>query len=201
MSVYAYVRVSTDKQDYENQKIGIISVAESRNLLIDKWIVDDGVSGTVEPEKRRLGKLLKHLQPGDTLIAGEISRFGRSLFMIMRILEYCMNKEIKIFTVKDGYELGDNILSKCLAFAFGLCAEIERDLISKRTKEGLQRRKEMGISLGRPKGYRPVNTKLHNKEEYIVKMLTKGWTKKKISKKLKVSRWTLRLKLKEMGLQ
>ena len=155
MSVYAYVRVSTDKQDYENQKIGIISVAESRN----------------------------------------------SLFMIMRILEYCMNKEIKIFTVKDGYELGDNILSKCLAFAFGLCAEIERDLISKRTKEGLQRRKEMGISLGRPKGYRPVNTKLHNKEEYIVKMLTKGWTKKKISKKLKVSRWTLRLKLKEMGLQ
>lgn len=201
MSVYAYVRVSTDKQDYENQKIGIISAAESRNLLIDKWIVDDGVSGTIEPEKRRLGKLLKHLQPGDTLIAGEISRFGRSLFMIMRILEYCMNKEIKIFTVKDGYELGDNILSKCLAFAFGLCAEIERDLISKRTKEGLQRRKEMGISLGRPKGYRPINTKLHNKEQDIIKMLTKGWSKKKISQKLKVSRWTLRLKLKEMGLQ
>lgn len=201
MSVYAYVRVSTDKQDYENQKIGIISAAESRNLLIDKWIVDDGVSGTVEPEKRRLGKLLKHLQPGDTLIAGEISRFGRSLFMIMRILEYCMNKEIKIFTVKDGYELGDNILSKCLAFAFGLCAEIERDLISKRTREGLQRRKEMGIILGRPKGYHPINTKLHNKENEITKMLTKGWTKKKISQKLKVSRWTLRLKLKEMGLQ
>lgn len=201
MAVYAYVRVSTDKQDYESQKVGIVAATEARQLKIDKWVVDENVSGAIEPEKRRLGKLLKKLKPGDTLVAGEISRFGRSLFMIMRVLEYCMNHEIKVFTVKDGYELGDNILSKCLAFAFGLCAEIERDLISKRTKEALRRRKEMGVVLGRPKGYRPIHTKLYNKESDILDMLTKGWTKKKISKRLNVSRWTLRLKLIEMGVQ
>lgn len=150
--VYAYLRVSTGKQDGENQRVGIDAFAKSRGMVIDEYIDDEGKSGTLEPEKRELGKLLAKLKPGDVLIAGEISRLGRSLFMVMRILEYCMNNGIKVYTVKDNYELGDNITSKVLAFAFGLSAEIEREMISRRTKEALAKKKKEGVHLGRIKG-------------------------------------------------
>ena len=129
---YGYIRVSTDKQDGANQKIGIEDLCKRKGLFIDEYIDDEGVSGTKEPEKRELGKLLGKLQKGDILIASELSRLGRNLFMIMRILEQCMNIGVKLYTVKDGYELGDNIQSKVQAFAFGLSAEIERNLISQR---------------------------------------------------------------------
>jgi putative DNA-invertase from lambdoid prophage Rac len=109
--VYAYLRVSTDKQDGINQKKGIDEFCQRKSLVIDEYIDDEGISGTVEPDKRKLGRLLKKLKSGDVLVAGEISRLGRSLFMIMRILEYCMNNGIKVYTVKDNYELGDNITS------------------------------------------------------------------------------------------
>lgn len=134
--VYAYLRVSTDKQDGINQKIGIEEFCKKRGFIVDEYFDDEGKSGTLEPEKRELGKLLNKLRSGDILIAGEISRLGRSLFMVMRILEHCMNNNVKVYTVKDGYELGDNITSKVLAFAFGLSAEIEREMISRRTKRG-----------------------------------------------------------------
>ena len=139
--VYAYLRVSTDKQDGINQKIGIEEFCKKRGFIVDEYFDDEGKSGTLEPEKRELGKLLNKLRSGDILIAGEISRLGRSLFMVMRILEHCMNNNVKVYTVKDGYELGDNITSKVLAFAFGLSAEIEREMISRRTKEALALRK------------------------------------------------------------
>ena len=151
MAVYAYLRVSTDKQDGDNQRKGVDDFAQKRGLVIDEYIDDEGKSGMLEPEKRELGKLLAKLKPGDVLLAGEISRLGRSLFMIMRILEYCMNNQVKVFTVKDGYELGDNITSKVLAFAFGLSAEIEREMISRRTKEALALRKAQGVHIGRKK--------------------------------------------------
>lgn len=138
--VYAYLRVSTGKQDGQNQRVGVENLAQRLGLVIDEYIDDEGVSGTKEPEKRELGKLLKKLRPGDVLLAGEISRLGRSLFMVMRILEHCMNNSIKVYTAKDGYELGDNIQSKVLAFAFGLSAEIEREMISRRTKEALAKK-------------------------------------------------------------
>ena len=148
MTVYGYLRVSTDKQDCDNQKIGVEDLAQTRGLPIENWIIDDGVSGIKEPEKRKLGKLLKRIKSGDVIICSELSRLGRRLFMVISILEHCMKIGAKVLTVKDGYELGDNVQSKILAFAFGLVAELEREMISKRTKEALQRRKMNGGKLG-----------------------------------------------------
>jgi len=185
---YGYIRVSTDKQDGANQKLGIEDLCKRKGLFIDEYIDDEGVSGTKEPEKRQLGKLLGKLQKGDILIASELSRLGRNLFMIMRILEQCMNIGVKLYTVKDGYELGDNIQSKVLAFAFGLSAEIERNLISQRTKEALARKKAEGVQIGRKIGERerlnPICCKNH---DWIVKELSSGTSKLQISKHLGIS--------------
>ena len=185
--IYGYIRVSTDHQDCENQKLGIETKARSLGLTIDKYIEDAGISGTKEPEKRALGGCLKKLKPGDVIICSELSRLGRKLFMVMRILEHCMRIGACVYTVKDGYVLGDNIQSKVLAFAFGLSAEIERDLISQRTKEALARRRANGQRLGREKGSKNKNHKLDGQAEKIRKMLDNKIPKTKIAKKLKVS--------------
>jgi DNA invertase Pin-like site-specific DNA recombinase len=193
--VYAYLRVSTGKQDGRNQRIGVEALATARGLhideYIDEYIDEEGVSGTVDPEKRELGKLLSKLQSGDILIAGEISRLGRSLFMIFRILEYCMNNGITIMTAKDGYTLGNDIQSKVMAFAFGLSAEIERDMISRRTKEALELRKAQGVHLGRKLGSKNSYTKITGKENWIKEQLNKGVPKAKIARALKIDRSTL----------
>lgn len=189
--IYGYIRVSTDKQDCDNQKLGIESKAKSLGIKIDKYIEDAGISGIKEPEQRALGGCLKKLKSGDVLICSELSRLGRKLFMIMRILEHCMKCGAKVYTVKDGYELGDNIQSKVMAFAFALSAEIERDLISQRTKEALVRLKRSGKKLGREAGSKNKKRKLDDKIEIINDMLLKGIPKTKIAKKLKVSMPTL----------
>lgn len=189
--IYAYIRVSTDKQDGANQKIGIEDFCRRKNFKVDLYIDDEGVSGTKEPDKRKLGILLKDLRQGDIIVASEISRLGRSLFMIMRILEDCMNKGVKLYTVKDGYELGDNIASKVLAFAFGLSAEIERNLISQRTKEALARKKAEGVILGRPFGKRSAKVKLSGHEKEIKELLSARMPKLRIARQMDVDRNTL----------
>ena len=191
--VYAYLRVSTGKQDGQNQRVGVDALATARGLHIDEYIDDEGVSGTVEPEKRELGKLLGKLKRGDVLLASEISRLGRSLFMIFRILEYCMNNGVTIMTAKDGYTLGNDIQSKVMAFAFGLSAEIERNLISQRTKEALTRKVNEGVVLGRPKGRKtsPSKHKLFQKDEIICELLICGISQRKTAKLLHVDRNTL----------
>lgn len=191
--IYGYLRVSTDEQDSNNQKLGVCKKAESLGLSVDDWIIDDGISGTKEPEKRLLGKLMKKLQKGDVIITSELSRLGRKLFMIMRILEFCMLHDVKVYTVKDGYELGDNIQSKVLAFAFGIAAEIERDMISQRTKEALARKRLEGVILGRPKGRKtsPDKLKLSSKTVLINALLNEGVSQRKIAKICKVDRNTL----------
>lgn len=185
--IYGYIRVSTDKQDCENQKLGIEHKAASLGLNIDEYIADSGISGTKEPEQRALGRCLKKLKPGDVIICSELSRLGRKLFMVMRILEHCMRIGACVYTVKDGYVLGDNIQSKVLAFAFGLSAEIERDLISQRTKEALAVRRAAGHRLGRKIGSRNKNHKLDGRAEIIRKMLCDNVSKPRMAKKLKVS--------------
>ena len=124
--VYGYVRVSTDKQTTENQRFEIEKFTKSRNMRIDRW-VDETISGTKVIADRQLGKLLKQIRKGDILITTELSRLGRNLMQVMSFLHQCMERDIIVFTVKEGYELGNNINSKILAFAFSLSAEIERN--------------------------------------------------------------------------
>ena len=138
--IYGYIRVSTDKQDCENQKLGIESKASALGLCIDKYIEDAGISGTKEPGQRALGLLMQSVVPGDVVIISELSRFGRRLFMLFRILEFLLKRDVRVYSVKDGYTLDNSIQSKVLAFAFGMAAEIERDMIAQRTKEALYRR-------------------------------------------------------------
>ncbi len=145
--VYGYVRVSTDKQTTENQRFEIEKFTKSRNMRIDRW-VDETISGTKVIADRQLGKLLKQIRKGDILITTELSRLGRNLMQVMSFLHQCMERDIIVFTVKEGYELGNNINSKILAFAFSLSAEIERNLISQRTKEALARKKSARCQTG-----------------------------------------------------
>lgn len=150
--VYGYLRVSSDDQDVNSQKQGVDKFAEERGWVIDEYISDEGVSGGKDPDKRNLGPLLQLLERGDKIICSEISRLGRDLYMVMDILHLCMERGCVVYTVKDSFVLGDDISSKVLAFAFGLSAEIERQMIRQRTKEGLRRRMALGVLLGRPIG-------------------------------------------------
>ena len=189
--VYGYIRVSSDKQTVENQRFEIGQFCEKNQLVVERWI-EETISGTKIPEERRLGSLLNTICPGDLIICSELSRLGRSLFMIMSILSKCLNIGAKIWTIKDGYRLGDDIQSKVLAFAFGLSSEIERDLIRQRTKEALARCKSLGIKLGRRNGQR-VRLKLDKHEEEIRIMISKGLSKAKIGRCFNASRDTVRI--------
>ena len=123
--IYGYIRVSSDKQTVENQRFEINNFCERNELVIDDWI-EETISGTKNYTKRQLGRLLRKVCKEDIIICSELSRLGRNLFMIMEILNICMAKECKVWTIKDNYRLGEDIQSKVLAFAFGLSAEIER---------------------------------------------------------------------------
>ena len=190
--IYGYIRVSSDKQTVENQRFEIGNFCEREQLNIDGWI-EETISGTKAYSKRELGRLLKKVQKDDLIICAELSRLGRNLFMIMEILNICMTKECRVWTIKDNYRLGEDIQSKVLAFAFGLSAEIERNLISQRTKEALARKKAEGIVLGRPKGRKsdPDKYKLSGKKILITELLSAGVSQRKIAKICKVDRNTL----------
>lgn len=188
--VYGYIRVSTDRQTVENQRFEIKRFAQQQNLQVDGWL-EETISGTKSYTKRGLGRLLKKVRKGDLIICAELSRLGRSLFMIMEILNICMNKECRVWTIKDNYRLGDDIQSKVLAFAFGLSAEIERNLISQRTKEALARKKAEGAILGRPKGSLVLNSNCEKNHEWICKMISRGMPKTDIAKNLHIARGTL----------
>lgn len=190
--IYGYIRVSSDKQTVENQRFEINNFCNKNSILIDGWI-EETISGTKNYNKRELGKLLRKVRKDDLIICAELSRLGRNLFMIMEILNICMTKECRVWTIKDNYRLGEDIQSKVLAFAFGLSAEIERNLISQRTREALARKKAEGMVLGRPKGSKNTKRKLDGKEGNILRMLESGMTKVQIAKQLKISRNTLYL--------
>lgn len=190
--VFGYIRVSSDKQTVENQRFEINNFCQREGMSIDGWI-EETISGTKSYNKRQLGNLLKRVQKDDLIICAELSRLGRNLFMIMEILNICMNKECRVWTIKDNYRLGEDIQSKVLAFAFGLSAEIERNLISQRTKEALARKKAEGVVLGRPKGRKnsPNKYKLSGKETLSKELLIAEVSQRKIAKICKVDRNTL----------
>ena len=170
--IYGYIRVSTDKQTVENQRYEINQFCQTHLHIVYKWI-EETISGTKSLQERKLGQLLKKMKKGDVLICSELSRLGRNLLMIMGILNECMNRDIQVWTIKDNYRLGSDISSKVLAFAFGLSAEIERNLISQRTKEALARKRAEGVILGRPKGRKSSRTKLSGQEAKIKELLKK----------------------------
>ena len=190
---YGYIRVSSDKQTVENQRFEINQFCLKEQMSVDGWI-EETVSGTQPYSKRRLGRLLRHVHKGDLIICSELSRLGRNLYMIMEILSLCMNRGCSVWTVKDGYRLGDDIQSKVLAFAFGLSAEIERTLISQRTREALARLKAEGKPVGRPKGSctRKEAHPLYPRDAYIRRSIARGCSQRQISGRLGCSRNTLR---------
>lgn len=188
---YGYIRVSTDKQTTENQRFEILQFTDEKKLAIDSWI-EETISATKNLTERKLGTLLAEMKKGDVLIVTELSRLGRSLMEVMSILHTLMEKQAKVFTTKERYELGNNINSKVLAFAFSLSAEIERNMISSRTKEALARKKSEGKKLGRPKGKLSVKTKLTGKEEAIKELLQKNISQSAIARILNVHRLTVR---------
>jgi len=187
---YGYIRVSTDKQSVDNQRYEIEQFCLKNNMKIEQWI-EETISGSKLPEKRRLGSLLTKVKANDLIICSELSRLGRSLFMIMSILNHLMLKDVKIWTIKDNYRLGDNIQSKVLAFAFGLSAEIERELISQRTKEALARKKSEGKVLGRPNGRKSSYVKLTGHEHEIKNLMDKHISKSAIGRIFGVNRMTV----------
>ena len=194
--VFGYIRVSSDKQTVENQRFEIKKFCGLQGLEIDGWI-EETISGTKHYDKRKLGELLKVVGKDDIIICSELSRLGRNLFMIMEILNHCMQKECKVWTIKDNYRLGDDIQSKVLAFAFGLSAEIERNLISQRTTEALARKKAEGVVLGRPVGAKSSHVKLSGQEEQIREMRKNGKTIQSIADLYQVNRNTVSKFLKE----
>jgi DNA invertase Pin-like site-specific DNA recombinase len=193
---YGYIRISTDKQTTENQRYEILKFANFRQIEIDEW-VEETISSTKRLDIRKFGELLQRMKKGDVLIVSELSRMGRNLMQIMKILHDCMEKDVMVYTVKENYELGNNINSKVLAFAFGLSAEIERNLISQRTKEALARRKAEGKILGRPKGSRSQIRKLTGKEDDINTLLAKKISHSAIGRILGVHRITVSSFVKE----
>ncbi len=190
--IYGYIRVSSDKQTVENQRFEISNFCKREGIEIDGWI-SETISGTKNYDKRELGKLLEKVQKGDLIICAELSRLGRNLFMIMEILNICMTKECRVWTIKDNYRLGDDIQSKVLAFAFGLSAEIERNLISQRTKESLARLKSEGKTLGRTKGSRNKNLNIQCSDNltHIKRCLASGRSIPRIATDIGVSKGTL----------
>jgi len=194
--VYGYIRVSTDKQTVDNQRFEIERFCLKNNIEIEEWI-EETISGTKLPEKRLLGSLLAEVKKDDLIVCSELSRLGRSLFMIMSILNHLMLNGVRVWTIKDNYRLGDNIQSKVLAFAFGLSAEIERDLVSQRTKEALARKRAEGVVLGRPLGRKSSHVKLSGHEKEIQSLLEKHTSKSAIGRIFGVNRMTVNSFIKE----
>jgi putative DNA-invertase from lambdoid prophage Rac len=149
MRTVAYLRVSTDKQDIESQRFGVDKFVKEKGIIIDRddWF-EEIVTGSKKVSERNLGEVLSGLKRGDCIIFSEVSRIGRKFYDTMIALQQCLDRGIQVMTVKERYVLGDDIQSKIMAMAFGLSAEIERNFISVRTKEGLDSRRNNGERYG-----------------------------------------------------
>ncbi len=199
MATYSYIRISTDKQDAQNQKHGVLQFCNDRGLGKVKFI-EEVVSGKVRVRDRAaLAGLIDQLSAGDVLVVPELSRLGRSMLDVMSQLQVLLEKKVTVYAVKGGFELNDNITSKVLAFALSIAAEIERELISSRTRESLARKKAEGVKLGRPVGSTSAS-KLDGKEEQIKELLKHGVAKSAIARILECSRGTLIDFIKSRGL-
>jgi DNA invertase Pin-like site-specific DNA recombinase len=181
--IFGYIRVSTAAQDKENQRHSILEYA-NKNKLTPVNFVEEVISSRIKLQQRRIWELIENMQPGDILITSEISRIGRSVSEIMQIFQILVEKNITTHIIKGGYTIGggeNKIQSTVLIFAFGLAAEIERELISQRTREALAKKKKEGIKLGRPPG-KAEKVMLDEHKEKIIDLLNKGMSKSDIAK-------------------
>jgi DNA invertase Pin-like site-specific DNA recombinase len=189
--IVAYARVSTDKQDAENQRFEIERYLARTGQAYDEFI-EETVSGKKDVSDRKLGQLLSELGRGDTIIVSETSRISRRLSEIFNTIQRCIDLGITVIAVKQNYVFADDINSKVIAFAFGLAAEIERDLISQRTKEALARKKSEGVILGRPVGsFQHKHYKLHGHDEAIMEMLSYQASVASMARRFNVNRKTM----------
>lgn len=188
--IYGYIRVSTEKQTTEVQKYEINKYCERNEMKVDTWI-DETVSGAKDLKKRKINSMLRKLVKGDTVICTEISRLGRSMQIIWRIMDVCLTKGVTIVSLKENYVLKDNPMSKFILSVYSYAAETERLLISERTKEGMAARKRDGVVLGRPKGSFAKELKLDRVREELIRDLRNGMPKTRAAKKYKVNPSTI----------
>jgi DNA invertase Pin-like site-specific DNA recombinase len=192
MKIFAYLRVSKDTQDTNNQKLTVLEFARSHKLKITDFL-EVSFSSRKSTKERKIDFLLQQLNDGDTLIVSELSRMGRSVGEIITTIDCLVKKQIKFFAIKEGIKLNGSIKdiqSKVIITLFSLFAEIERDLISLRTREALFAAKACGKQLGRPKGSLG-QSKLDGKEQQIKEFLSLGVSKSSIAKITGVDRSTL----------
>lgn len=199
MAIYAYLRVSTDAQDVANQRHGLLEYANDNNLVPVK-IVEDSASGKIAWRRRKLGEMLENAQAGDTILFAEVSRLGRSTLQVLEFLQAAAEKGVNIHITKNRMVMDGSMQSRITAVVLGLAAEIERELISTRTKEALAKRKADGIKLGRPRG-QAQKLALDSKADEIKKLLEKGVSKASIAKIVECSPQTLYLWLERRGLK
>lgn len=175
-----YLRVSTAEQDLEKNKADILKLANEKQLGHVEWI-EEKVSGTKDWKTRGLGEAFSTLEEGDTVIVSELSRLGRSTLQILEIMKHAKEKGIAVHAVKGGWSLNGSMESKIVLHMLAMISEIEKDLISARTKEALRARKEAGVKLGRPKG--PGKSKLDQYKDEIIALMNNGSTKTFIANK------------------
>lgn len=193
----AYLRVSTIDQDIEKNKAAILKLANSR-VLGHVNFVEEKVSGSVSWRKRKIAEILETTQKGDNIIVSELSRLGRSMLECMEILSIATQKGINVYAVKGDWQLTNSIQSKIVAMAFSMASEIERDLISKRTREALQVKKMNGMKLGRPKGIGKSKLDIYRVE--IEALLKNGSTQKFVANRYQTTEANLHHWLKQHGL-
>ncbi len=198
--IYAYVRVSSEKQTWENQSFAIQEYAAENNITIDKWI-EETISTRKSLSKRTLGNLLQTVQAGDIIIVTEISRLGRNLYELANILQDAIDKNVEVISIKQNYHFKNDIQSKIMAYTFGIASEIEREMISTRTKMCLEKLKQQNVKLGRPIGSKNKKLKLDKSSEKIIKYLSQGISQAKIAKMLDVDATTMCRFLKQTGLK
>lgn len=191
MTVWAYYRVSTDKQDYESQRVGVVDYAKRAGLLINREIVDDGVSGVVEAKKRKLNTILRQMQPGDTIITSELSRLGRSTADVIRTCNIIASHQVNCYLVKQGIHIDQTPMGKMMIAILSAFAEMERDLIAQRTKESLRLRKQRGLKLGRPFGCKNKKHWCDGKIDEIKRLWQTGLSARQIAAKFKVCSTTI----------
>lgn len=193
--VYAYYRVSTDLQDYENQKQGVINWCKYKKMKIDVEIKDEGISGSVSYKKRNLNELITNAKPGDWIIVSELSRLSRSMVDTFELVKILKEKKVNIYCVKENYEIKDDALSLMILSSFAFAAQVERERISQRTTEALKLKKEQGIKLGRRIG--SLSNKLDKIKEKVLQDILDKKNKSQIAKENKcnyitIHRWLMR---------